>query len=607
MSRGAALALLGILALTCPAHAQLLSPGKLARGHAAIDTDDDCAKCHESGRKVVARLCLACHQDLGAALSAGRGLHGRQYKAQPCEHCHVEHLGRKGRLVRWPGGAMEKLDHALTGYRLEGKHATVTCLACHTKRSATGATQFVGTKDACAACHKDPHDGRFTATCQKCHNATDWKAFERKAFNHQLTKYPLTGKHVAVACEGCHVGAPPKWKPLGFATCDACHEDPHRGQFRPKPCTSCHDTSAWDTGRDKIRSNHPGLSLAAGHARVDCKACHDRGNDRAPSKGKACVACHKAVHLASFGPRCERCHASIRWVGLAPSIGRDHHDETRYRLQGAHQAIACDRCHPSTRPVAQRFRGLAFGKCASCHADPHAGEFAARDRGECAACHTVAGFAPTTFGVTAHATTGFALDGKHLATPCSGCHPAPRPRLTFRQPKRACAECHDDPHGAQFAAEMAKGGCATCHSTLDWREPKIDHATWPLLGAHARATCAGCHGAQRGGAQPAAYRGIPRDCEGCHEDLHAGQFVQSEPVRRCERCHTAMTFQIARTFPHQETRFPLLGKHRALECSACHRAEALRNGASAVRWRLGYSQCKDCHANPHREEKERRP
>jgi hypothetical protein len=54
-------------------------------------------------------------------------------------------------------------------------------------------------------------------------------------------------------------------------------------------------------------------------------------------------------------------------------------------------------------------------------------------------------------------------------------------------------------------------------------------------------------------------------------------------------------------FDHARTRFPLAGKRRPLACGACHPAEALRDGSTAIRWRLGYQQCKDCHGNPHRE------
>ena len=60
------------------AHAQLTSPGALATAHANIDGDDNCGKCHEAGKQVVAKLCLDCHKDLAAELGASRGLHGKQ-------------------------------------------------------------------------------------------------------------------------------------------------------------------------------------------------------------------------------------------------------------------------------------------------------------------------------------------------------------------------------------------------------------------------------------------------------------------------------------------------------------------------------------------------
>lgn len=583
------------------AHAQLLSPGPLSRAHASLDGDDGCDHCHQSGKQVVAKLCLDCHKDLGAEIAASRGLHGRASKGQACEDCHVEHVGKAAKLVRWPGGAMEQLDHAQTGWKLDGGHAGPKCLDCHKKTSPQGASQFVGTSTACASCHKDPHTGRFGGDCQRCHGAREWKAFDRKAFDHKVARFPLTGKHAAVACEKCHTGTPPTWKPLTFATCDGCHADPHKAQFAPKPCSGCHDVNNWDVAADKIRGSHPKLSLAGGHATVACEKCHDKGNDKPPSKGLACAGCHAPVHVAKFGTRCESCHASIRWVGLPESVGRDNHGKTRYPLEAKHASVACAACHPRSRPQAQRYRALEFSACTSCHADEHAGEFTKQRGGECAQCHTLAGFTPTTFGLAAHATTAFPLTGKHVATPCGSCHTSPRPRKDFTLAKRACADCHADPHGGQFAKELAQGGCATCHTSADWHQSKIDHSSWPLEGAHAQTACAACHGAKEQGAARAAYRGIPRTCEGCHDDIHAGQFAATQPVKACKSCHTATTFQIARTFDHRNTSYPLDGKHQTLACASCHTATTLRNGSSTIRWRLGYHQCKDCHASPHRE------
>lgn len=582
------------------AHAQVTSPGPLSSAHATIDTDDSCSKCHESGKKVVARLCLDCHKDLGSEIAVSRGLHGKQFKGKGCEECHVEHIGRNTKLIRWPGGTMQKLDHKDTGWPLEGGHTKPKCLDCHKKTSPLGKTQFVGTSTMCDGCHKDPHAGKFTSVCQKCHSVSDWKAFDQKAWDHRLARYPLTGKHTTVACEKCHTGTPPKWKPLEFGTCKSCHADPHKGQFEPKPCTECHNTDAWDVALDKVRANHPKLSLANGHAKVKCEACHDRGNNKPPSKGSKCESCHRPIHLAKFGTRCEGCHASIKWVGLPENIGRDNHPKTRYPLAGKHVKVECADCHQKSRPQAQRFKNLEFGACLSCHPDTHKGEFKKRNNGECAQCHTIDGFTPTTFGVKQHATATFKLDGKHIATPCSACHTNPRPRVSFVVGKTECLDCHENPHGTQFAKEMAQGGCAQCHTTVDWHQSKIDHSIWPLLGVHARTKCAACHGEQKKGAEPAAYRGIPRECEGCHDDTHAGQF-RAAPAKACKTCHDPNTFKMATTFDHKTTGWPLAGKHAPLSCDKCHATTPLRNGTSTIRWRLGYRECKDCHANPHGE------
>ncbi|HTM23145.1 MAG TPA: hypothetical protein VL172_21640, partial [Kofleriaceae bacterium] len=179
---------------------------------------------------------------------------------------------------------------------------------------------------------------------------------------------------------------------------------------------------------------------------------------------------------------------------------------------------------------------------------------------------------------------------------CAACHTATRPRLDWRQPRRACVDCHADPHGGQFAAELARGGCAACHSSADWRQPRIDHSGFPLTGAHARVACARCHGAAAG--SPASYRGVPRTCEGCHQDAHAGQFRLSAPERACTDCHGTERFAIA-AFDHAGTGWPLAGRHRQVACAGCHPGQELRNGVRAVRYRLGYRTCRDCHPDPH--------
>jgi hypothetical protein len=307
------------------------------------------------------------------------------------------------------------------------------------------------------------------------------------------------------------------------------------------------------------------------------------------------------VHLANFGNDCKGCHASIVWVGLHRDIGLHAHPRTRYPLAGKHLELACAVCHDPKKPADKRFKNLRFDKCTACHADKHTGEFAARaGGGNCDTCHAVEGFAPARFTMAMHRETAFPLDGKHEAAPCLTCHPGARPRLNLHVDKRACADCHQNPHGDQFAAEMAAGGCAKCHSTSSWGEAKVDHSTWPLVGAHGRTACVRCHGAVKATSMDKAqFRGVPRNCEGCHTDPHAGQFRLNEPVRACDACHTPDRWQLP-AFEHtQMTGYELSGKHAGLKCEQCHVKETLRNGDTATRWRLGYRNCRACHADPH--------
>lgn len=580
------------------AAAQMMSPGPLSQAHADIDGDDHCGKCHQSGKQVVSSLCLDCHEDLEKRIDASAGLHGRNYKGKGCETCHVEHISRKTKLIRWPGGSMDKLDHDLTGYDLEGGHVGPKCLECHTKAQPSGKPSFLGLKEACGSCHKDPHKNRYGAECTTCHRVSTWDDLDLDRFDHDRTAYKLTGLHVDVACQKCH-GSPAKWKGIAFDTCASCHADPHEGKFAPTPCADCHDTKSWKGATEAIRKNHPGLSLRNGHRRVDCKRCHDKGIDAAPSKGSACVDCHAPVHEAKFGRGCKSCHKSIEWLGLPEQIGRDAHGKTPYPLTGMHTDVACAKCHPKKLPVDQRYRKLSYDACTGCHADVHGGRLTEYGGGACDTCHSVAGFAPTSFGVAAHAATRLPLEGRHAATPCGACHKGKRPRVDFTVSERACADCHANPHGDQFAAEMRDGGCAHCHAPAGWGQPKIDHATWPLTGVHERTPCARCHGEATGG-DPATYRGVPRDCEGCHDDVHAGQFRLAEPVKACVACHDTQTFRLP-GFDHlAQSGFAIEGKHNQVACEMCHPRATLRNGVVATRYRLGYRACKDCHADPHR-------
>ncbi|MEZ4226121.1 MAG: cytochrome c3 family protein [Polyangiaceae bacterium] len=569
--------------------AQLLSPGPLAGAHASLEGDENCTRCHTSGRGTSNGLCNNCHGNV-----TKQGMHARAFSGA-CARCHSDHRGRGFAMVRFsPNG----FDHGQTGWPLRGAHGQTKCNKCHKSRS------WIGVATACTACHKDPHDKRFGLNCLGCHNESNWKTVNLKQFNHNQSRFPLRGAHASAPCGNCH-GSPARYRGLDFGNCTSCHKDPHGGRFS-STCTNCHNENSWHQISMKAGA-HPGLSLANGHSRVNCRKCHDKGIYAPPTRGRACVNCHKPVHEADFGKSCHKCHASIKWLGLPRKTGLRAHDKTPFSLHGKHVDVACTGCHSPQKTTQQRFRELSFAKCRDCHQDAHGGEFAKRDGGECGGCHSDSGFRPSQFGIRAHASTGFALDGKHTAVPCSSCHtnsPKDGKRLDWRGAKRVCETCHENPHGTQFAKEMKQGGCKNCHSPLGWHSPRIDHRSWPLTGAHASAPCARCHTpteADRKSGKGASYRGTARECEGCHADVHLGQFRLSKPVKKCSACHDTNRFKI-KTFDHDKLAgYALEGRHAQLQCAKCH-AKASVGGKTAARYRLGYSACRDCHADPHAEE-----
>lgn len=592
------LALFAALTVTRVSSAQLLSPGPLSKAHGSLEGDTHCGDCHSSGKRVDQGLCLKCHNDLGARINAGQGLHGKQYKGQACEGCHVEHLGSS--TIKWPGGGQNNLDHAQTGWPLNGGHKPLACNKCHTKTTPKGNATFLGLSTTCGSCHKDPHDNRFGANCTDCHNETSWTDLPLKSFNHDLAKFQLRGAHTTVQCVKCH-NTPPKYTGLKFAACTDCHTDPHAGKLGAA-CADCHEDTKWKPVTFKqANAKHPGISLANGHANVACGRCHDKGNLASPSRGSACVSCHRAVHKAPFGNGCGSCHGNILWFGVPRALSLTSHAKTVFPLDGKHGDATCSGCHKASLPEETRYRKLTFGRCSDCHEDKHQGEFARLDRGECKPCHSAAGFRPTLFGVDLHdSSTRFALAGKHTAAPCTSCHTARRPLLDLHVAKQACADCHQNPHGTQFATEMASGGCAHCHEAAGWNVPKINHATWPLTGAHAAAACESCHKAteaDRKAGQGPSYKGIPRNCSGCHNDQHLGQFRLTAPVKECDGCHTTGAFKLP-NFDHASTGWALTGAHVNKACASCHPTVTIGT-SQTVRWRTASHECSFCHANPH--------
>jgi hypothetical protein len=565
-------AAIGLLALAPGRlHAQV-SPGPLARAHAALEGNRNCFQCHPaagSGGRMDDR-CLACHGEIATLRAAGRGLHAR-VASQPCAKCHPDHGGTGFDLVAFEEGSPAKFDHARTGYSLDGAHAKVECRSCHQPKNQRAAVvakmkvrdhsrSWLGLETACASCHGDPHRGQLAARCESCHGMAAWSPLAR--FDHARTAFPLTGAHATVACAKCHAGAgdaaapaaAARWKPVAHAECSNCHRDPHAGRFGAK-CASCHDTGDFHRIRganfDHSKTRYP---LTGAHATVACARCHDDRTAFGPRPAfDRCDRCHADAHAgqtAAAGgaaPDCMACHTVS---GFHPStFTLAAHQQTGYPLTGAHARAACAGCHAAGPAAAATTLGRArvplhpeHGECTSCHGDPHRGRFAAGGAralaAGCLGCHDVERFSPSKVDARAHDGFGFGLRGAHRAVPCAACHRelsgrvagaggrtlrgATLAALEFHDERRKCAECHDSPHGDQFDHRRDHGACESCHDEEAFAPAaKFDHerdSAFKLEGAHAKVPCASCHATVHdGGRSRVVYRPLSTRCEACHD------------------------------------------------------------------------------------------
>ena len=444
-----------------------------------------CGSCHRNEKKTflgLERTCRSCHQDE----------HRGQFAQQSCVACHT--------LTAWKPPA--KFNHAKTAFPLTGQHQAVACASCHPKKSdARG--EFLALKgvahQSCSNCHKDPHQGRFGATCQQCHSTAGWKTGAMANFNHDRTGFPLTGRHKAVACASCHKSG--SFTKLAHQRCTDCHKDPHQGRLGTT-CQQCHSTAGWASGsRAKFDHDRTRFPLRGRHEKVDCQKCHTSGRGLRFAKFQACADCHKNVHAGQIASStCESCHTV---GGFSPStFTLDRHQKTDFPLQGAHLAVPCITCHKKSASGVIRFKWEST-ECQACHGDPHEGQI---KQVGCRTCHSIESWSH--IAAFDHSKTGFPLEGGHQKVSCGQCHKQGK----FQGTPKTCNSCHGDPHEGQ----LVQAGCQSCHSVQGWARVTFDHdrhSRFKLEGAHARLPCAACH---RTESRVVRFKPLPITCEGCH-------------------------------------------------------------------------------------------
>lgn len=539
-----------------PASAQgfesVFSPGPLIEGHAKLEAE--CDSCHvRFNRQAQDALCAGCHKAVGADLAAGRGLHGKM-KRDSCRSCHTDHKGRSARIAVLDE---RRFDHAATDFVLKGRHRDTACNACHKP-----ATKRRDTPSDCVSCHRkdDKHAGGLGIRCADCHVESSWL---EARFDHDRTRFRLTGSHQTVKCASCHVGNRYKETPQ---TCVGCHrkDDRHKDRLGTR-CETCHATDRWNTIRfDHDRDTR--FKLAGKHRTASCESCHT-----APIVQKktasTCIGCHAKddKHRGSLGTDCASCHSEQSWKDPP----RFDHARTRFPLIASHIQVKCASCH-----VKADYKDVSRD-CIGCHRkdDKHAGNLGFA----CGDCHTERKWTEATrFD---HSKTRFALANAHArpSVSCKSCHSTP---VKMRGTPTACVACHrkDDRHEGQQGT-----ACESCHDDRSWKNARFDHgrSRFPLTGRHLQVKCEACHADKR-------FKGAPTECVACHrkDDVHKATLGA-----RCESCHGARSWATW-TFNHdRKTRFRLDGAHDRVRCVACHREPAPAGREIAA---LG-SACITCH------------
>ncbi len=380
-------------------------------------------------------------------------------------------------------------------------------------------------------------------------------------------------------------------------SCSLCHG----GWFSNMTdgCLECHETTQQD-----IETSH-GL-----HGSMD------------QSEALACARCHSEHHGPAFAMVNAQTFARS---GIDEPADFDH-VLVGFIMDGAHDELTCNECHENADvdvlPAgAARFGGLEQ-RCDACHEPAHE----ERLSNDCAACHDQRGFSePNPAGHD----RSLPLVGGHGALSCRDCHDvAGSHRLGLRaKANRSCADCHDTPHDLGFSLTADHGpavddrldvlgnACLACHlenheSFAAARDTLTDaqHVStgFALTAPHEDVGCAGCHDELSEPYEARFLGRAQRSCQLCHEDPHGGQFAGRIPEERqvneqpCLACHQQDAFEptLFDGTRHQQTAFPLSGRHLGAECTACHKPA---EDTGVRRFVQTPSRCDSCHDDSHRD------
>jgi hypothetical protein len=424
-------------------------------------------------------------------------------------------------------------------------------------------------------------------------------------FDHVKTGFPLTGAHVTLPCETCHVQGTFKGTPR---KCETCHTPGSRVQSATvKPsnhiptiqaCGQCHSsTASWKVAR----FTHVGVMPR------QCGQCHNNSivegkPAKHPATNQPCDACHRTTtwmsagftHMDAKPGACATCHNGAQATGKP-----GNHIPT---------TLSCDTCHTTGGSFAtSRFnhsttQGVAPGKCNTCHNGSFTqwnalGKTANHivTTASCDTCHSgFQSFATVSSTFNHSGVTPGACATCHNGSQASG-KPSNHIPTTL-----SCDACHGT--GTTFTTStfnhsanqgVAPGGCNNCHNG--------SYAQWNALGKPANhvvttAACDTCHKnyVSFAGATFNHAGVTPGGCASCHNGSQAsGKPANHIPTTlSCDACHGTGTTFATSTFTHSATQGVVPGG-----CNNCHNGSyaqwnALGKPANHV---VTTAACDSCH------------
>lgn len=300
-----------------------------------------CGSCHVNNKFTnLSTDCYQCHQvDFQQTTNPS---HASGNFSHDCTQCHTTSL--------WQPATF---NHGATGFPLTGAHASAQCQSCHTN----GNYQLAYTN--CYQCHQtdfvnaaNPNHvaGNFNHDCTQCHSTTNWTG---ATFDHGTTRFPLTGAHVAVQCQTCHVNGNYQ---LVYTDCYQCHQTDFTNATNPNhvagtfshDCTQCHSTTNWTSATFNHSTTR--FPLTGAHSSVQCQSCHVNGNYQLVYTD--CYQCHQTDfqqvsnpnHVSQQFPHdCTTCHSTTVWTPNTMN-----HDAAYFRIYSGHHGGAwtqCSQCH----------------------------------------------------------------------------------------------------------------------------------------------------------------------------------------------------------------------------------------------------------------------